>query len=371
MLLQGGRLATVVATQDSEYAQLAQLGAGVGAQLITQKYGRDAERESDYYGMQYMSRAGYDPKGAVELQKTFVKLSEGKRQDWLSGLFASHPPSQERVQNNRQTLGLLPPGGEDGKQRFQKQLAHLRKTAPAYEAYDEGRKALVKGNVQQARQLALKARRLEPREAHFEALLGDIEAKRGNHRAALSRYNKALQLNDGFFYYYLKKGLVNERQGDRTQAKLDLQNSIELLPTANAYNSLGDIARLEGRYQQAKTYYARASKDNSKIGKQALASLVELDLPDNPVKYLQLRLGVDKSGRTVAQVTNNTPRPVKGVVIGQQLTDKSGRRQSGEVTMRRSLAPGKTATINLGLDKVDAQVLKTLRAGIVRAALAQ
>lgn len=371
MLLQGGLLATVVATQDSEYAQLAQLGAGVGAQLITQKYGRDAERESDYYGMQYMSRAGYDPKGAVELQKTFVKLSEGKRQDWLSGLFASHPPSQERVQNNRQTLGLLPPGGEDGKQRFQKQLAHLRKTAPAYEAYDEGRKALVKGNVQQARQLALKARRLEPREAHFEALLGDIEAKRGNHRAALSRYNKALQLNDGFFYYYLKKGLVNERLGDRTQAKLDLQNSIELLPTANAYNSLGDIARLEGRYQQAKTYYARASKDNSKIGKQALASLVELDLPDNPGKYLQLRLGVDKSGRTVAQVTNNTPRPVKGVVIGLQLTDKSGRRQSGEVTMRRSLAPGKTATINLGLDKVDTQVLKTLRAGIVRAALAR
>ena len=33
--------------------------AGVAAQLITMKYGRSAELESDRYGMQYMSAAGY------------------------------------------------------------------------------------------------------------------------------------------------------------------------------------------------------------------------------------------------------------------------------------------------------------------------
>ena len=49
MLLQGAvALATIaVATQNADYANLAQMGAGVGAQLINQKYGRDAERESD------------------------------------------------------------------------------------------------------------------------------------------------------------------------------------------------------------------------------------------------------------------------------------------------------------------------------------
>lgn len=87
MLLQGAVMATVLATQDKDYAQLAQIGAGIGAQLVTQKYGRDAEREADYYGMKYMSRAGYDTRGAVDLQKTFVKLSEGQQQNWLSGLF--------------------------------------------------------------------------------------------------------------------------------------------------------------------------------------------------------------------------------------------------------------------------------------------
>ena len=177
MLLQGAMLATVVATSNSDYAQLAQLGAGVGAQLITQKFGRDAEREADFYGMQYMSRAGFDPQGAVELQKTFVQLADGKRQDWLSGLFASHPPSQERVQNNLQTLKALPAGGEDGRKRFRQKTARLVKTKPAYAAYDQGRKALADGKLREARKLAGKAQRLEPREAHFHALLGDIERK--------------------------------------------------------------------------------------------------------------------------------------------------------------------------------------------------
>ncbi|MEW8690339.1 MAG: M48 family metalloprotease, partial [Candidatus Thiodiazotropha endolucinida] len=58
MLIQGAVMATVIGTQGKDYAQLAQLGAGLGGQLITQKYGRDAERESDYYGMNYMSKAG-------------------------------------------------------------------------------------------------------------------------------------------------------------------------------------------------------------------------------------------------------------------------------------------------------------------------
>ena len=117
MLLQAGAMGAAVATQGTSYANLAQLGTGLGAQLLSQKYGRDAERESDFYGMQYMVRAGYDPQGAVNLQRTFIKLAEGKRQDWMSGLFSSHPPSQERVQNNIALLATLPKGGNLGVER--------------------------------------------------------------------------------------------------------------------------------------------------------------------------------------------------------------------------------------------------------------
>jgi predicted Zn-dependent protease len=370
MLLQGAVLATVVATQSSDYAQLAQLGAGVGAQLITQKYGRDAEREADYYGMKYMSLSGYDTQGAVDLQKTFVKLSEGRRQDWLSGLFASHPPSQERVQNNLRNLTEYPAGGADGRQNFQARLAHLEKTRPAYEAYDKGRKALADGDLALARQLAVKARKLEPRDGHFEALMGDIEQKRGNHRTALTHYGKAIRLNDGFFYYHLQQGIANEQLGNRQQAKQDLDNSIKLLPTANAYNSLGNIARHERRYQEAKEYYAKAAQDKTATGKQAFAALVELDLSDNPGKYLKVEAGVDKRGRALARVNNATPKPVTGIVLAAQYTDATGRQRSHKVRLRGTLQPGKATTVDLGLGKLDKKVLRSLRAGVIQANLA-
>ena len=47
LLLQGAVIAATIAAQGQAYANLAQMGASVGAQLINQKYGRDAEREAD------------------------------------------------------------------------------------------------------------------------------------------------------------------------------------------------------------------------------------------------------------------------------------------------------------------------------------
>ncbi|MCB1646866.1 MAG: M48 family metalloprotease, partial [Pseudomonadales bacterium] len=96
MLMQGLVLATAISAADSEYSNYIVGGAQVGAQLITTRYGRDAELESDYYGMQYMARAGYDPAAAITLQETFVELSAGRATSFIDGLFASHPPSQAR-----------------------------------------------------------------------------------------------------------------------------------------------------------------------------------------------------------------------------------------------------------------------------------
>ena len=74
MLLQGGLVAAQVATSDSDYGGLAVAGAGIGAQLLMQRYGREAELEADRYGMEFMQEAGYDPQGAVTLQETFVRI---------------------------------------------------------------------------------------------------------------------------------------------------------------------------------------------------------------------------------------------------------------------------------------------------------
>ena len=114
MLLQGGLLAAQVAGSDSDYGNLYMAGAGLAAQLALQRYGREAELEADKYGIEYMNMAGYDAQGAVSLQEMFVRMSEKKDSGWLAGLFASHPPSQERVDANRRHAAKFPAGGEMG-----------------------------------------------------------------------------------------------------------------------------------------------------------------------------------------------------------------------------------------------------------------
>src|SRR5262245_22307551 len=174
MLLQGALLATTVAAQRGNYSGLAVGAASVGAQLVSQRNSRSAELESDLYGMRYMSAAGYDPRAAITLQETFVRLSEGREQGQLDALFASHPPSAERVEQNRRTVATLPSGGEIGAERYRSATAQLRQRQPAYEAYDLGRKALAEDRLDEAERQGARAVSLFPAEAQFHALLGDI-----------------------------------------------------------------------------------------------------------------------------------------------------------------------------------------------------
>jgi predicted Zn-dependent protease len=114
-------------------------GSAIGAQAIQAKFGRDQESEADKYGMKYMKGVGYDLQSAVSLQELFVrKFEDGKDQDWMTGLFASHPPSQERVAANQRTMAELGgPGGDLGRDRYMAALGGLKNDAPAYQKYDD------------------------------------------------------------------------------------------------------------------------------------------------------------------------------------------------------------------------------------------
>lgn len=370
MLLQGAMIATQIGTAGSDYAQLAQLGANVGGQMVMAKFGRTAELESDLYGMEYMARVGYDPQGAVELQKTFVRLSEGRNSDWLSGLFASHPPSQERVNRNMQTAARLGTGGELGVANFQQKLATLKSRKPAYDAYDEGRKALAQGDTATAMSKAETAISLLPNEAHFHALQGDIAIKQKNYSAALANYDRAISLNQNFFYNHLQRGLINSETGNLAMAKQDLQNSITMLPSLPAYYHLGNIAKQERDYESAKKYYEQVARGagNSAIGQEAYGSLVELDLADNPSKYITVQTGY-QNGQLLAQITNTTPYAVGGLQIIMQYTDAAGRTQQGNKTLQGVLEAQSKQVINLGVQNPTEAMVRSFKAQVVRAQL--
>ncbi len=349
MLIQGGLVVAQVAAHDSDYGSIAMMGAGLGAQLLTQRYSREAELEADKYGIDYMKRAGYDAQGAVTLQESFVRMHDRKESSWLSGMFASHPPSPERLDANRRKVAGLPPGGDAGVDRYRAALARTMRAKPAYDAYDAGRKALSEKHADVALSKAEQAIRLEPDEGHFYALKGDALLVQKKNAAASDAYTAAIQRNDSFFYYYLQRGLVAERQHDDESARRDLETSLKMLPTGPAYYSLGNIALRARQYDAARQYFAQAAGAEGPVGEAATLSLMKLELSGNPEKYLRKQGALDAGGKLVVAVANATKVPVTGLVVSVQYLDAGGQTREFRRELSGTLAGGQQIQVATGL----------------------
>lgn len=262
---------------DNEYAGLIVGGAALGSQLIMAQYSRSHELESDHYGMEYMAEAGYNPEAAVQLQEVFVRLSENQQSNFISGLFSSHPPSQERVEANRQIADELGRQGTFGKARYQRMVAGLREDADAYEAYDRARKAAGEGNAEQALALLEQAVEQVPNEAAFHSLRGDLRLDAGKHEAALDNYNRAVELYPEMFRYRIGRGLTYREMDNFKAAEQDFKASLEVVPTSIAYLGLGDSVSGQGRTDEARQYYQKAAQGKGEIAERARQRLNALN----------------------------------------------------------------------------------------------
>ncbi len=372
IFLQGAVVAAGVALGDSNYRDLGVMGANMGAQLTNQKFGRDDESEADFYGIQYMVRAGYDPAAAIKLQETFVRLAEGKEANWLAGLFASHPPSRQRVAANRaQVEKLGNPGGELGEARYQKEIARLKRTKPAYKAYDEARAALKKGKLDTALAKVNKAIRIEPKEASFYSLRGEIKVAKDKDKAALKDLDRAVALNPEYYRPLLVRGMARRQVGALKGASSDLQRSVSLLPTAEGYYGLGQVAQLNGRSDQAVKYFRTAATSKSQAGALAGKQLARLDLPDNPSRYIKAALGLTQDGYLVVQLSNKSELAVEGVQLVVGVPVGGGIREKASYRLDRQLAPGRRAKLRTDLGPMGVDRARRYAAVVTDARLAE
>jgi predicted Zn-dependent protease len=351
-------------------------GAGLGAQMLTMKYGRDAELQSDLYGMQFMRAAGYDSSAAVTLQQKFLALSQkdGRaNQSWLEGLFASHPPSAERVQQNTQTLATLQQGGELAADRYRARLGNLFAAKPAYDKADEAMAAANKKDFGRARSLAGEAVALYPKEARFHQFLGDLAMAEKQHGASLPHYEKAMALDPNYFGSYLGAGVAAYRAGNKPRAEQWLTRSAELLPTAPAMYYLGSIAKESGNLDRALKMFESAAQSDSELGKRARAEYAMLDLPRNPGNYVASAIQMDARGNAVVVVENRSPVVLAGVVVTPVQIDGAGRIVSSGRTLQlaRTLQPGERLIADAGIGAVAPELIQQLRVRVDRAVPAQ
>jgi predicted Zn-dependent protease len=104
MGLQGLAVTAAVVAQLSD-EELVQYGAPAlvtGAGIVNLKYGRDEELEADALGLRYMTKAGYDPAGQLQVMEILARASEGAGQppEFLS----THPHPETRINRIRKLL---------------------------------------------------------------------------------------------------------------------------------------------------------------------------------------------------------------------------------------------------------------------------
>ncbi|WP_444903476.1 M48 family metalloprotease [Microbulbifer sp. CnH-101-E] len=264
------------ATKDSAYADLISTGSQLGGSAYIARYGRGNELESDEYGMKYMAAAGYDPQGAVRLQRKFVELSKGQQSNGLEALFASHPPSQSRVSANIEHSKSLPKNGVTNRDAYQKAIAQLKRDADAYENYDGAIKAANKKQFGTALNLIRKAQKQQPKEASFFALEGDLLAQKKQFDKAHQAYDRAVQKNPALFSHWLKRGMASAQLKNYTAAERDLNRSLRYLETAYAHFYLGEVYEKQGNKQSAFKHYETAAGAGGEIGTKAQARIQAL-----------------------------------------------------------------------------------------------
>lgn len=274
-LLNVGMIAAGVASQNTDYGEWIAVGAGLGASAWQARYGREQELEADSYGVRYMVEAGYDAQGAVELQQKFVALSEGRSAGFMENLFASHPPSQERVKRNQQLAQEFANGARN-QQAFARAMQQVRKDKEAYDAHVEALALAQKSEFAKALGLIDKAISRQPQEALFHVAKGQLQMAEKKNTDALKAFQRARQLNPEYYAGHLGAGLLYVQANNNSQATSALEASMNLLATPIASYHLGELALASGDTSKARSYFEFAAQGTGEIAEAAKGQLAKL-----------------------------------------------------------------------------------------------
>ena len=110
----------IAASDDPRSGRQAAIIAQAVNQMVNLKYGREDELESDRLGFQFMTEAGYNPKGIVELMEILNSASGAGGQPEF---FSTHPNPNNRIEKLIAIIEAEYPNGvpstlEEGRERF-------------------------------------------------------------------------------------------------------------------------------------------------------------------------------------------------------------------------------------------------------------
>ena len=185
---------TYLKSKESSWTEVASLAGQVGGKALLASYSRDQERQADQGGMDYMVRAGYNPKGMIDLMKLLVRISSANP-SLLEQMFATHPMSTERLASAtaRVQSHYASTQGQDGATSFSTATARLRANKPAVNAFAKAETQLASKQTPAALQTVQNGLSLLPNDPAGVMILAEALAASG--QTALAKQVATAALN--------------------------------------------------------------------------------------------------------------------------------------------------------------------------------
>ena len=158
-------------------------------------------------------------------------------------------------------------------------IARAREAAPgcaAYAKYDHAVAAANKGDIASAKRLAGEASTMQPREARFPGLQGELELHEKDAKGALPYLEKARSLDPNYFKPIALAGIAQYDLGNRGAAEPLLNQAMQPPPNGPSAYYSGRIAEDNGNTASGRVYKMVAGS-KSKLGQEA-GRLARLDL---------------------------------------------------------------------------------------------
>ena len=115
-------------------------GMNLAIPLTFLKFSRDAEREADFLGIQYMYKAGYDPNSYVTFFER-IEADEKRRPGTVPKMFSTHPPTPDRIEAAQKEIARILPEKDEyivTTSEFDSVKARLRNVMFARKVQDNG-----------------------------------------------------------------------------------------------------------------------------------------------------------------------------------------------------------------------------------------
>ncbi|HIJ89574.1 MAG: M48 family metalloprotease [Desulfobulbaceae bacterium] len=263
----------------TSYSGVAQQAGQVAGSILDSSYSREQEREADRLGIDYMVKAQYSPKGAVELQEFLAQKSGEGDSQWIQGLFRTHPFSRERMRDNQYYIdtkyswAINNAAYASGAGDFKRAMEPLMKNREAYGDYDKAREKERAKDMAGAIDLYEQAVRKAPGQALLHSALGMAYLKNNSHGEAKKSLAKAVQLDADYCESHFGLGFLYLKEDNPALAKEHLQKSMKLMPTlggafflAESYEKTAELAKARGLYSQV-----AAADPGGNLGRSAAA----------------------------------------------------------------------------------------------------